>query len=47
MSRRTKFDSKMDESIVDLKKHYSEFEQEFKVFFIDLQQFVSDWLKAN
>ncbi len=47
MSRRTKFDSKMDEAVVDLKNHYSEFEQEFKDFFIDLQSFVSEWLEAN
>jgi acyl carrier protein phosphodiesterase len=44
MSRRTKFDSKMDESIVDLEKHYEEFESEFKLFFEDLRHFVGQWL---
>jgi acyl carrier protein phosphodiesterase len=44
MSRRTKFDSKMDESIIDLEKHYEEFESEFELFFEDLRQFVGQWL---
>ncbi|MTI41634.1 ACP phosphodiesterase [Fulvivirga lutimaris] len=47
MSRRTKFDSKMDEAVVDLRAHYDEFEEEFKDFFVDLQSFVAQWLNAN
>ena len=47
MSRRTKFDSKMDEAVVDLREHYSIFEEEFKEFFSDLESFVDQWLKAN
>ena len=33
ISKRTKFESNIDQSIHDLKKHYSEFEQEFLVVF--------------
>lgn len=47
MSRRTKFNSKMDEAVVDLRSHYDEFEKEFKEFFVDLQSFVAQWLSAN
>lgn len=47
MSRRTKFDSKMDEAVVDLRAHYDEFEKEFKEFFVDLRSFVAQWLSAN
>lgn len=47
MSKRTKFDSKMDEAVVDLREHYSIFEEEFKEFFSDLESFVDQWLKAN
>ncbi|MEQ8244210.1 acyl carrier protein phosphodiesterase [Fulvivirga sp.] len=47
MSRRTKFDSKMDEAVVDLRAYYDEFEKEFKEFFVDLQSFVAQWLSAN
>jgi acyl carrier protein phosphodiesterase len=41
MSNRTRFDSKMDESVVDLKKSYSEFRKEFEGFFPDLVNFVA------
>ena len=37
MSRRTKFDSKMDEAIDDLRKGDDEFGEEFKTFFPTLQ----------
>ena len=33
MSRRTKFDSKMNESVVDLKEHEADFKKEFDAFF--------------
>jgi acyl carrier protein phosphodiesterase len=38
MSRRTPFDSKMDEAVFDLEKSYSEFEGEFLLFFPELKQ---------
>lgn len=43
LSRRTKFDSKMDESIQDLTKHYSLFEKEFRLFFPDIQSHISEF----
>lgn len=39
MARRTKFNSKMDESIVDLQMHYESFKSEFEEFFPDLRNF--------
>lgn len=44
MSRRTSFDSKMDEAVVDLSKHYSLFENEFKEFFPKLHEFSKTWI---
>lgn len=43
LSRRTKFDSKMDESIQDLTRHYSLFEEEFRLFFPDIQSHISEF----
>jgi acyl carrier protein phosphodiesterase len=46
MSRRTKFDSKMDESVNDLVAHYDDFKLEFESFFPELknlaQMFIAD-----
>ncbi len=36
MSRRTNHNSRMEESIDDLKKHYPAFEEEFRLFFPDI-----------
>ncbi|HYF68829.1 MAG TPA: ACP phosphodiesterase [Ohtaekwangia sp.] len=47
MSRRTPYESKMDEAIDELIKYYSDFESEFNLFFPDLQNEVSDFLKRN
>jgi len=47
MSRRTTFDSKMDEAAQDLVKNYSAFEEEFKVFFPALKQFSDNWIVSN
>ena len=47
MSRRTPYESKMDEAIVDLKNHYLEFENEFHQFFPDLKSFAIEWLKKE
>ena len=41
MSRRTKFDSKMDESVQELTESYELFEQEFKTFFPQIIMHVS------
>lgn len=40
MSRRASFQSNMEYAIHDLKEHYTMFENEFKLFFPELQQFV-------
>ena len=45
MSRRTSFDSKMDEAVVDLSKHYSLYENEFKEFFPLLHEFSKTWIR--
>jgi acyl carrier protein phosphodiesterase len=45
MSRRTKFDSKMDESVQDLVTHYATFENEFREFFPIVRAYVSDFKK--
>ncbi|HZX73653.1 MAG TPA: ACP phosphodiesterase [Cyclobacteriaceae bacterium] len=47
MSRRSRFDSKMDQSVIDLKEHYSDFEMEFSTFFPELKAFSESWLNSN
>ena len=42
MSRRTPFESKMDEAIGDLIKHYDEFKTEFEEFFPVLESYVAN-----
>jgi acyl carrier protein phosphodiesterase len=44
MSRRTPYESKMDEAVFDLKTHYADFEKEFLEFFPALEKFVADWI---
>jgi acyl carrier protein phosphodiesterase len=44
MSKRTTFDSKMDEAVVELKKYESDFNTEFMAFFPDLLQFCEKWI---
>jgi Uncharacterized protein conserved in bacteria len=44
MSRRTPYESKMDEAVVDLKSSYADFEKEFLEFFPELQKFANQWL---
>jgi acyl carrier protein phosphodiesterase len=46
MSRRTRFDSKMDESVNDLLQHYDDFKKEFELFFPDLQAHSQTFLSA-
>jgi acyl carrier protein phosphodiesterase len=47
MSRRASFDSKMDESVEDLKNYYDEFQKEFDAFFPELKKWADDWLSIN
>lgn len=47
MARRTKFDSKMEEAVIDLRANYSLFENEFKQYLPEAEQFVENWLKEN
>jgi acyl carrier protein phosphodiesterase len=44
MSRRTSHESRMDEAVNDLRKHYKEFELEFTAFFPDLQRHAEAFL---
>ena len=45
MSRRTKYNSNMDLATTDLVNHYSEFENEFRLFFKELIEFSKAKLK--
>jgi acyl carrier protein phosphodiesterase len=47
MSRRTRFDSKMDESVNDLREFYEEFKNEFVLFFPDLQRHAALFLEKQ
>jgi acyl carrier protein phosphodiesterase len=47
MSRRTKFESKMDEASADLKRDYDSYENEFAEFFPLLMNYCSEWIAAN
>jgi acyl carrier protein phosphodiesterase len=44
MSQRARFDSGMETAVEELEEHYSLFENEFRLFFTDLRQFVNDKL---
>ena len=46
MSKRTKFNSKMELAAADISKHYDEFEIEFKQFLPEVMSFVNDQLKT-
>lgn len=46
MSRRTKHDSKMEESVIELKTGYESFKNEFFEFFPELQEHVKAYLGA-
>lgn len=43
MTRRTKFDSRMNESIQELTMFYDEFEAEFRAFFTELEKHISQF----
>ncbi len=47
MSRRTSFESKMDQAVADLVKHYPLFEKEFEDFFPQLMKFSKSWIEAH
>lgn len=47
MANRSNFNSKMDESIVELKKYHQEFEEEFESFFPELRAYCHNFLKKN
>ncbi len=44
MSRRTPYDSKMDEATLDLEKYYSEFGSEFSLFFPQLKTVADNFI---
>lgn len=44
MSRRTPYESKMDESVVDLERDYEEYKKEFEEFFPQLVEFSKKFL---
>ena len=46
MSRRTRFDSKMDESVNDLLQHYDDFNKEFELFFPELKSHAEAFLTS-
>lgn len=47
MARRTPYDSKMDEAVMDLEKWYQEFNTEFRLFFPELKQMSEDFIKSK
>jgi acyl carrier protein phosphodiesterase len=47
MAKRTPYHSKMEEASQDLKEHYELFQDEFLLFFPELQKFCSDYLNRN
>lgn len=47
MAKRTKFNSKMDESIVDLQANYESFKSEFEEFFPNLVNFCTSFINES
>ncbi len=47
MARRTRFESKMEESVVDLEKNYENFKMEFEDFFPGLINNSEKWIKSH
>lgn len=47
MARRTRFESKMEQSVVDLENHYELFREEFELFFPELNAFCERWIKST
>ena len=46
MTRRTRFDSHMDEAVHELREFYDEFGTEFEVFFPDLKEYARTFLEG-
>lgn len=47
MANRSNFNSKMEQSVVELKKFNKEFEKEFQEFFVELKTFCDSYLAKN
>ncbi len=47
MARRSNFESGMEEGARDLEKDYQYFEEEFFLFFAELQQYVKGWVREK
>jgi acyl carrier protein phosphodiesterase len=47
MARRTPFQSRMEEAVIDLREHYKDFEKEFMEFFPQLDAFCQEFLSAK
>jgi acyl carrier protein phosphodiesterase len=47
MARRTRFESKMEESVADLQHHYEDFKKEFEIFFPELVAHCDTWRKSH
>lgn len=47
MSRRTPYESKMDEAVHDLEKYYEEFDKEFLLFFPQLKQMSELFIRSK
>jgi acyl carrier protein phosphodiesterase len=47
ISRRTRYDSKMNESVVELEQYYTAFAQEFRDFIPELKQYADAFLMEN
>ena len=47
ISKRAKFDSKMEQAPIYLQQYYAEFENEFKLFFRELEIFVESEIKKS
>lgn len=47
LARRAQYDSKMEKSIHDLKTNYTEFEEEFRLFFPELKLMSDEYIKAK
>jgi acyl carrier protein phosphodiesterase len=47
MARRARFESKMEESAVDLKENYESFQKEFEIFFPELKAHCETWISRQ
>ncbi|MBA4053646.1 MAG: DUF479 domain-containing protein [Marivirga sp.] len=47
MSRRSRHESKMDESVTELKEYYDEFKAEFELFFPELSDHAKQFISSN